>query len=293
VKIVIPELSLVVLVGASGSGKSTFARKHFLPTEVLSSDYFRGLVSDDETNQGATADAFETLGFVAGKRLTNGRLTVVDATNVQEQARKPLLALAREHDVLSVAIVLNLPEKLCWERTQNRPDRDFGPHVVRNQTRQLRQSLRQLQREGFRYVHVLNSPEEVEDVVLERQPLWTNRADEHGPFDIIGDVHGCYKELEALLAKLGYEVRNSGGEIAVNPPAGRKAIFLGDLVDRGRDTPGVDGDVSDVEVAHRCSKAVVSAGISSDRESMRSGGVMPSRTLAPICTANIPTCVAP
>ena len=88
-KITIPELSFVVLIGPSGSGKSTFARQHFKPTEVLSSDYCRGLVSDDENNQGATTDAFEVLRFIAGKRLAAGKLTVVDATNVQPEARKP------------------------------------------------------------------------------------------------------------------------------------------------------------------------------------------------------------
>src|SRR3712207_3102140 len=129
-KLTIPELSLVVLVGPSGCGKSTFARKHFRATEVLSSDFCRGLVSDDENDQGATKDAFEVLRFVAAKRLAAGRLTVIDATNVQPEARKPLVALAREYHVLPVAIILNLPERLCHERNRERPDRDFGPHVV-------------------------------------------------------------------------------------------------------------------------------------------------------------------
>src|SRR6201986_1111870 len=101
----IPGLSLVVLIGPSGSGKSTFARKHFLPTEVLSSDYCRGLVSDDENNQAATSDAFDVLNFIASKRLAAGRLTVVDATNVQQESRRPLVALAREYHTLPVAIV--------------------------------------------------------------------------------------------------------------------------------------------------------------------------------------------
>src|SRR5690348_9877329 len=160
-ELAIPELSLVVLIGASGSGKSTFARAHFAPTEVLSSDYFRGLVADDENDQSATKDAFDVLQYVAGKRLAAGRLTVVDATNVQPDARRPLVALAREHHVLPVAIVLDLPEKLCHARNAGRPDRQFGPHVVRGQSRELRRSLKDLRREGFRYVHVLSSPEEV------------------------------------------------------------------------------------------------------------------------------------
>ncbi len=239
-EISIPNLCLVVLIGASGSGKSTFARRHFKPTEVLSSDFCRGLVSDDENDQAATRDAFEVLNFIAAKRLAAGRLAVVDATNVQREARKPLVALAREHDVLPVAVVLDLPEKLCHERNRSRPDRrDFGPHVVRNQNRQLRRSLKGLKREGFRHVAVLSSPEEVDSAVVGRRPLWTDRRDEAGPFDIIGDVHGCADELVELLEALGYGVEVSDDRFEVRPPDGRRAVFLGDLVDRGPKSPEV------------------------------------------------------
>jgi polynucleotide kinase-phosphatase len=226
----IPELSLVVLIGPSGCGKSTFARRHFEPTEVLSSDGFRALVSDDENEQSATEDAFAALHFVAARRLARAKLTVIDATNVQPDARKPLVALAREYHVLPVAIVLDLPERICHERNRSRSDRDFGPHVVRNQSSQLHRSLRGLGREGFRHVHLLKSQEDIDAAVIERQPLWNNRKLETGPFDIIGDVHGCCDELEALLEQLGY-ARNDGGPWS--HPAGRKAIFVGDLVDRG------------------------------------------------------------
>ena len=239
VNITIPELSLVVLIGPSGCGKSSFARAHFKPTEVLSSDFCRGLVSDDENAQAATKDAFEVLHFVARKRLAGGRLTVVDATNVQPEARKPLVALAREFHVLPVAIVLNLPEKLCHERNQNRPDRQFGPHVVRNQSQQLRRSLRGLEREGFRHVFTLSTQEEVSSVSIVRQPLWNNLKHEHGPFDIIGDVHGCYDELSALLAQIGYKIESGPDGPKVAPPDGRKAVFVGDLVDRGPRIPDV------------------------------------------------------
>lgn len=221
----IPELSLVVLVGVSGSGKSTFARKHFKATEILSSDFCRGLVSDDENSQAATKDAFELLHFIACKRLAAGKLTVVDATNVQPESRKPLVALARGFHCLPVAIVLDVPERVAHERNKTRPDRDFGSHVIRQQSQQLHRSLRGLQREGFRHVHVLKSLDEIETAIIERQPLWNNLKHEHGPFDIIGDVHGCYDELTELLSKLGY---TNGRH-----PADRKAIFVGDLVDRG------------------------------------------------------------
>jgi protein phosphatase len=229
--ITIPELSLVVLVGASGSGKSTFARKHFKPTEVLSSDFCRGLVSDDENSQAATGDAFEVLHFIAAKRLAAGRLTVVDATNVQPEARKPLVALARQYHVIPVAIVLNLPERVCRERNVGRADRSFGAHVIPQQCRQLRRSLRSLKREGFRHVFVLESPEGADATTLARTKLWNDLRDDRGPFDVIGDVHGCCDELEKLLAELGY--RREGEPAVWRHPAGRKAVFLGDILDRG------------------------------------------------------------
>jgi len=238
-KITIPELSLVLLIGASGSGKSTFARQHFLPTEVISSDYCRALVSDDENNQAATGDAFEVLHFIAAKRLAAGKLTVIDATNVQPESRKPLLELARKYHCISAAIVLDLPEKLCADRNQQRPNRNFGSHVVRWHVRDLKRSLKSLDREGFRYVYVLRSPEEIDAVELERQPLWNNRKESRGPFDIIGDVHGCCGELEQLLQQLGYQIVDKTSDSAFwdfptyAHPEGRKAVFLGDLVDRG------------------------------------------------------------
>ncbi len=236
----IPNLSLVVPIGPSGSGKSTFARKHFLPTEVLSSDACRAAVSDDQNNQAVTSEAFEVLHFIAAKRLALGRLTVTDATNVQPESRKPLVTLARQYHCLPVAIVLNLPEKVCHERNRLRDERSFGPHVVRQQQSQLRRSLRGLAKEGFRHIFVLESPEEVEAAAVERVPLHTDKRQEHGPFDIIGDVHGCCDELETLLQKLGYQQiliwaglpALGGGPVYIHP-MGRKAVFVGDLVDRG------------------------------------------------------------
>ena len=237
-KLPIPELAVVALIGPSGSGKSTFARKQFRATEILSSDFCRGLVSDDENSQAATNDAFEVLHFIAAKRLAAGKLVVIDATNVQSEARKPIIDLAREYHCLPVAIVFDMPERLCQDRNRERTDRNFGPHVVRLHSQQLRRSLRGLEREGFRKVHILRSPEEADAAEIVREPLWNNLKQEHGPFDIIGDVHGCLDELVELFAQLGYSVATSsdGGnlkEYTVSPPDGRKAIFLGDLVDRG------------------------------------------------------------
>ncbi len=236
----VPALSLVVLVGASGSGKSTFARKHFLGTEVISSDVCRGLVSDDENDQAATKDAFELLHFIAGKRLAAGRLTVIDATNVQPEARKELVALAREHDVLPVAIVLDPPEQVCVARNEQRPDRQFGKQVVIRQRSQLRRGLKSLKREGFRGVHLLTSVEEIDAVSIERTRLFNDLTDQTGPFDIVGDIHGCRAELEELLSTLGYTITRDDQDRAIDAAhPDRRAIFVGDLVDRGPDTPGV------------------------------------------------------
>ena len=230
----IPDLAVVALIGATGSGKTTFARQHFKPTEILSSDHCRGLVSDDDNDQRASDDAFDLLYTIARKRLARRLLTVVDATNVQADSLRHVLALAREYHAIPVAIVLDVGAKLCLERTRNREDRKIGAHTVRQQCSLLRQSLRSLKREGFRYIYVLRSPDELAAVTLERVRLWTDRRDDHGPFDIIGDIHGCFDELIELLGKLGYLLaRDERGSFVVSHPTGRRVVFLGDLVDRG------------------------------------------------------------
>ncbi|MFF8228125.1 polynucleotide kinase-phosphatase [Streptomyces caelestis] len=228
----VTDLSLVVLVGASGSGKSTFARRHFKPTEIISSDFCRGLVSDDENDQSATKDAFDVLHYIAGKRLAAGRRTVVDATSVQPEARRQLVELARQYDVLPIAIVLDVPENVCAERNAARTDRaDMPRRVVQRHIRELRRSLRHLEREGFRKVHVLRGVEDVEQATVVTEKRFNDLTHLTGPFDIIGDIHGCSAELESLLGKLGY---TDGVH-----PEGRTAVFVGDLVDRGPDSPGV------------------------------------------------------
>jgi polynucleotide kinase-phosphatase len=237
----IPDRCLLVLIGVTGSGKSTFARKHFAPTQVLSSDAFRGMVADDENDQSASAAAFDALHHVAGLRLAAGRLTVVDATNVQPFARSSLVRVARAHDVLPVAIVLDVSEEECWQRTQVRPDRTFGRPVVSRQHRDLRRSLPGLAKEGFRTVHILRGPSEIDAAELKYERLYNDRRDLTGPFDIIGDVHGCRAELELLLTRLGYVMERDdlGRPAMAAHPEGRTALFVGDLVDRGPDTPGV------------------------------------------------------
>ncbi|MFF6994575.1 polynucleotide kinase-phosphatase [Streptomyces sp. NPDC008313] len=228
----VTDLSLVVLIGASGSGKSTFARRHFKPTEVISSDFCRGLVADDENDQSASRDAFDVLHYIVGKRLAAGRRTVVDATSVQQDGRRQLIELARQYDVLPVAIVLDVPEDVCARRNAARTDRaDMPRRVIQRHIRELRRSLRHLEREGFRKVHVLRGVAEIESAGIRTEKRYNDLTHLTGPFDIIGDIHGCASELETLLGKLGY--------VDGAHPDGRTAVFVGDLVDRGPDTPGV------------------------------------------------------
>jgi protein phosphatase len=170
VRLVIPDHALVVLVGVSGAGKSTFAARHFRGTEVLSSDVCRGMVADDESDQAATDDAFAILHDIAAKRLAAGRLTVIDATNVEPRARRPLLAMARLHDVAPVAIVLDLPPALCRARNAARPGRAVALDVLRVQRTMLRRSVGSLAREGFSPVYVLRGAEDIESAVLAREP---------------------------------------------------------------------------------------------------------------------------
>ena len=225
----IPEVCLVAMVGASSSGKTSFAQKHFRPTEVLSSDFFRGLICDDENCQSITPEAFDLLYYTARKRLQNMKLTVIDATNIKTEARKEVIDLAREQNVHAAAIVLNIPESVIQERNMARPDRNLSSGVIRSHCRGVKRSIRQLKKEGFRFIYVIDSLEQLQKVKIVRTKLWSDKRDEHGPFDIIGDVHGCCTELEMLLDKLGY-VRNDG---VYSHPEGRKAAFLGDFCDRG------------------------------------------------------------
>jgi polynucleotide kinase-phosphatase len=234
-EIKLPEISLVLLVGPSSSGKSTFARNYFKPTEVLSSDYCRALVSDDENNLDATDDAFELLYYLAAKRLKRGKLTVVDALNLRREDRAKLIQLAKDNYALAAAIVIETPIRKLFERHDIRSDRSFGKNVLEKQNDDFRRSLRTIEKEGFSYVYYIN-PEEEHSII--RQKLWNNKKEEHGPFDIIGDIHGCFDELSELLIKLGYRIQqNEEGHFSIDHSEGRKVIFLGDLTDRGPKSP--------------------------------------------------------
>jgi len=240
-RIEMPELGLVVLCGASGSGKSTFARRHFAPTEVVSSDRCRALVGDDETDQSVTSAAFELLHTVVDKRLEIGRLTVVDATNTKPEDRKALLEMARRWDVLATAIVFDLPVAACLAHNEKRRDRRTPVHAIKRQHDTLRRGVKRLRKERFTRVYTLGSLEELDGVEVVRTRIWSDRRGDTGPFDIIGDVHGCHVELLSLLDRLGYDTAAE----PVAHPEGRRAVFLGDLVDRG---PGV-AEVLDIAMS--------------------------------------------
>ena len=228
-EIQVPELGLILLCGASGSGKSTFAQSHFAQTEVVSSDQCRALVADDESDQSVTAQAFALLHEIVDKRLEVGRLTVVDATNTKREDRASLLELGRKWDVLSTAIIFDLPLEVCLERNEQRSDRSIPEHAIKRQHKAIHRSKKHIRKDGFSRSYIIESPDEIESIYIARTKLWTDRKDDTGPFDIIGDVHGCADELITLLDSLGYETASS----PISHPDGRRALFLGDLVDRG------------------------------------------------------------
>lgn len=241
VRIEIPELALLILVGPAGAGKTTFARARFKPSEVISSDFCRALIADDETDQSATPAAFQVLHLIAGLRLRRRRLTVIDAVNARPIDRRPLLTLAKEHDAAAVALVLDVPEHVCVARDRARPGRSVGSRVIRAQREAILRSLPDLREEGFDAVHVFDSAESMEAAILRRVPLQVNRRWERGPFDIIGDVHGRLPQLVELLRSLGYEVElgPAGDALRASHPDDRKMVLVGDLVGAGRDSPGV------------------------------------------------------
>ena len=246
----IHDYGLVVLIGPSGSGKTTFARQHFRPSEVLSSDHYRSVVGDDERNATTTKDAFDVIEAIAARRLRSRRLTVIDATNVAPDDRKRYVQLARAEHAPLAAIAFDLSERDCLAQNAARGADARPPHAVRRQWRSMQRWTKKLSAEGYRRRYRLRSPEDARNAEVVREPLTCDRRELAGPFDVIGDVHGCRDELVALLEKLGYGIaRNDTGDgpaYDTSPPPGHTAIFLGDLVDRGPDSAGALGLVMDM-----------------------------------------------
>jgi protein phosphatase len=227
-EIELPRRALVLLIGVSSAGKSTFARRHFDPTQIVSSDHYRAVLTDDENDQSVTGDAFRLVRIIVEKRLQRGLLTVVDATNLKATDRREYLDLARQYGVVTIALVFRLSPSILRERHQSRTDRNFSDEVLQRQIELLPALDRNLAFEGFQAIYTFESLEEVDKTIIRQT---ASRTD--GPFDIIGDVHGCYHELLDLLARLGYDADT------FQSTTGRKIVFVGDLVDRGPDSVAV------------------------------------------------------
>ena len=238
-----PDFGLVMLIGPSGSGKTTFGRKHFQKSEILSSDLYRTVVGDDDRSSRTTRAAFDVMGYIARKRLEARRIAVIDATNLHREHRAVFANLARQQNAPLTAIVFELSENACQRQNVKRTDDEPRPHhVIRRHWQTLKRSMKTLPKEGFRRKLRIKSPEDGADAEIRLEPLICDRRSDTRPVDIIGDVHGCRQELEDLLAKLGYriesEAADDGGTRYRVPPGTRRAVLLGDLVDRGPDSPG-------------------------------------------------------
>ena len=240
----IPDFGLVVMIGPSGSGKTTFARRHFRESEILSSDLYRAVVGDDDRSSRTTRAAFDVMAYIAGKRLEARRMAVIDATNLHREHRAVFANLARKQNAPLTAIVFELSENACQRQNAARTAEEPRPHhVVRRHWQTLRRSLKTLPKEGFRRKLRIKTPEDGATAEIKLEPLVCDRRSDAGPIDIIGDVHGCRQELQDLLAELGYRIESEAADggatrYRVTPPGNRRALFLGDLVDRGPDSAG-------------------------------------------------------
>jgi predicted kinase/diadenosine tetraphosphatase ApaH/serine/threonine PP2A family protein phosphatase len=230
-----PPAALVLLVGPSGAGKSTFAARHFAPTQVLSSDACRAMVADDPGAQAATEDAFALLHTWLDLRLKRRRFTVVDSTALKPSARDGLLNAAAKHRVPAYALVLDVPLEECVRRDAQRTDRSVGEQVIRRQYATFEQARREVGRDARLAGTRVLMPEEIERVRIAEEAA--SSADGGARFDAIGDVHGCWAELADLLEMLGYAWDAKDG--LPRHPDGRVPAFVGDLADRGPDSPRV------------------------------------------------------
>jgi predicted kinase len=171
-EIQLPDPCLVALIGAAGSGKSTFAARHFAPDEVLSSDAYRGYISGDPADQRVTQAAFAALHRALDARLRRDRLTVVDATSVKPAARSALLRLAVAAGVPAVAIVLDMPPELAIERNLRRATGRVPEESVTRQLADLRRSIDSglFAAEAWNAIVRFTSPLEVEAARIVRLP---------------------------------------------------------------------------------------------------------------------------
>ncbi|MDH4127213.1 MAG: polynucleotide kinase-phosphatase [Spirochaetota bacterium] len=232
-EIFVPECSLILLIGISGSGKTMFAHKHFKLADIISLDHYRNIVLDNNNGETTYDNTIEVIRLICSKRLAKARLTLIDGNNLQNEYRKQFVSLSKEYHFSSVAIVFNIPEQLCRERNKSRSDYNIYSQTLNNQQELLNLTLNSLDGEGFNSIYILRSPDEVDNIKINLIPLQSNKKHLNGPFDIVGDIHGCFDELYELLLKLGYKITFSNNEYRTEHKDNRKIIFLGDLVDRG------------------------------------------------------------
>lgn len=160
--------TLLVLAGPAGSGKSTFARRRFAPTMIVSSDYCRALVCDDENNQRVSRDAFDLFYYIIHKRMFQGRFTVADSTALQPETRQRLLDLAHRHGYLTCLLIFNVPEKISRARNQQR-ERKVEEQVHSYHAGLLQQTLQAAPHEGWDRLYIL-SLEQIDTVAIEIEP---------------------------------------------------------------------------------------------------------------------------
>lgn len=234
-EVVFAETTLVVLCGVAGCGKSTFAKKYFEPTAIVSSDQCRAIVCDDEENMGASSDAFDLFYSIIEKRMKYKKTVVADSTALSYETRKRLVKMGKDNGYDVVIIALNIPVDECIRRNSKR-ERVVSQRVIEKQYEAMERTLKYIDKEGFDQV-ILLQQKDVDDFKCTISHGDSNFYDS-GPFDIISDVHGCCSELEELLERLGYVKTND----TYVHTAGRRVIFSGDIVDRGprvMDTIGV------------------------------------------------------
>lgn len=221
-----PRTTLLVLCGVPGCGKSTFAWRYFKHSAIVSSDQCRVMVSDSETNMAASSEAFRLFSHIIERRLSLGRFTVADSTALTKRARRDLLRIGRKYGFNVTLLIFDLPEDVCLARNAGR-ERRVIEAVIAGMLQDLRRTIKSARDEGFDNVHIISEADTINSSFAIK--VNSHEVTLPGPFDIIGDVHGCYDELVMLLQKLGYRKRFN----YYTHPAARKAVFLGDLTDRG------------------------------------------------------------
>jgi protein phosphatase len=230
--------SVLVTVGSSGSGKSDWAERNFRPHEVLGMDRLRRLVAGTETDESATPEAFDVLLRLLDSRARRGLTTVLDGTFLDPGARARVLEVIRRHGRPAVAVCFHIPAELAQYR--NRAGRKpLGGKQLRAQVERVREftaaHLGGRNDEGWSGVVFFGDVDP--DLLPVVRYTLPPPLPFPGPFDVVGDVHGCLEELDLLLDRLGYRAPNDAGERV--HPEGRIAVLVGDFGDRGPDSAGV------------------------------------------------------